>query len=223
MSAHCNWPASSRRQLTAQDAAANARASMAAAAGQRPDPVLKAGIDNLPITAPDRFSLTRDFMTMRSIGVMQEFTRADKRKRARGALRARGRSARDAQRARALVELRRDTAHGLARAPLPGTHARAAAAPARRERGCRSTPPRPPIAAAAARRPSVRRARGGRADRRPHRASRARRSRRRADALARWVGAAAARRRSARAARRSTRCTMRRPARRGSTPCRSSR
>ncbi|REM67674.1 TolC family protein, partial [Mycobacterium tuberculosis] len=51
---------------------------MAVAAGQRPDPVLRAGISNLPVNGEDRFSLTRDFMTMRSVGVMQEFTRSDK-------------------------------------------------------------------------------------------------------------------------------------------------
>ena len=52
---------------------------MAVAAGQLPDPVLKAGIDNLPVTGEDRFSTTRDFMTMRRIGVMQELTRGEKR------------------------------------------------------------------------------------------------------------------------------------------------
>ena len=50
----------------------------AVVAGQRPDPVLKAGINNLPVTGPDRYSTTQDFMTMRSIGVMQELTRAEK-------------------------------------------------------------------------------------------------------------------------------------------------
>ena len=68
------------RQLAAQDAAASAARQMAVAAGQRPDPTLKAGINNLPIDGPDQFSLSRDFMTMRSIALMQEFTRADKRK-----------------------------------------------------------------------------------------------------------------------------------------------
>ncbi len=68
------------RQLAAQDAAIVASKEMAAAAGQLPDPVLKLGIDNLPIDGEDRYSLTRDFMTMRRIGVMQEFTRDDKRK-----------------------------------------------------------------------------------------------------------------------------------------------
>lgn len=67
------------RQLSAQDMAVTASRDMALAAGQLPDPVLKAGIDNLPINGPDRGSLTRDFMTMRRIGLMQEITRADKR------------------------------------------------------------------------------------------------------------------------------------------------
>ncbi len=53
---------------------------MAVAAGQLPDPVLKLGLDNVPVTGPDQFSLTRDFMTQRSISVAQEFTRSDKRK-----------------------------------------------------------------------------------------------------------------------------------------------
>lgn len=53
---------------------------MAVAAGQLPDPVLKLGLDNVPVSGPDQYSLSRDFMTMRSISVMQEFTRADKRR-----------------------------------------------------------------------------------------------------------------------------------------------
>ncbi len=67
------------RMLVAQDAAVTASREMAVAAGQLPDPTLKLGIDNLPIDTADRFSLTRDFMTMRQIGVMQEFTRSEKR------------------------------------------------------------------------------------------------------------------------------------------------
>jgi hypothetical protein len=38
-----------------------------------------AGSHNLPVNESDRFILTRDFVTMRSIGVTQEFTRSDKR------------------------------------------------------------------------------------------------------------------------------------------------
>jgi outer membrane protein TolC len=67
------------RQLAAQDSAVTASREMAAAAGQLPDPTLKFGIDNLPVTGPDAYSLTNDFMTMRRIGIMQEFTRGEKR------------------------------------------------------------------------------------------------------------------------------------------------
>lgn len=97
------------RQLVAQDRAAAAAREMALAAGQLPDPTLKAGINNLPIDGADRFSLTRDFMTMRSIGVMQEFTRDEKRK-ARSARFDRDAEAAEAGRAVALANLRRDTA-----------------------------------------------------------------------------------------------------------------
>ena len=67
------------RQLPAQDAAIGAAREMAVAAGQLPDPVFKAGIDNLPVSGPDRYHIGSDFMTMRRIGVMQELTRSDKR------------------------------------------------------------------------------------------------------------------------------------------------
>ncbi|MBS0309506.1 MAG: TolC family protein [Proteobacteria bacterium] len=69
------------RQLSAKDYAASASRELAVAAGQLPDPTLKVGIDNLPVNGPDRLSVSNDFMTMRRIGVMQEFTRADKRQR----------------------------------------------------------------------------------------------------------------------------------------------
>lgn len=65
--------------LVAQQAAASAARQMALAAGQVPDPVLTVGVNNLPVNGADAWSLTSDFMTMRSIGVMQEFTRQDKR------------------------------------------------------------------------------------------------------------------------------------------------
>src|SRR5258707_7218258 len=67
------------RQLVAQDSAVRSSREMAVAAGQLPDPVLKAGVDNLPVNGEDRFSVTRDFMTMRRIGVTQELTRGEKR------------------------------------------------------------------------------------------------------------------------------------------------
>ncbi len=97
------------QQLLAQGALTAAAREQAVAAGQLPDPVLKFGIDNLPANGSDRGSLTRDFMTMRRIGVMQEIIRSEKRQ-----LRAE-RFERDAQRVQAqrqltLARLQRDTA-----------------------------------------------------------------------------------------------------------------
>ena len=97
------------RQLPAQEAAAAAAREMSIAAGQRPDPVLKAGINNLPVNGADRFSLSRDFMTMRSIGVMQEFTRDGKLK-ARTARFEREAEFAEAGRDLLLANLQRDTA-----------------------------------------------------------------------------------------------------------------
>ncbi|HAN55997.1 MAG TPA: hypothetical protein DCQ77_07335, partial [Betaproteobacteria bacterium] len=65
--------------LSAEDAQLEAARQAAIPAGELPDPKLVLGIDNLPITGPDRFNLTRDFMTMRRIGVMQEVPNSDKR------------------------------------------------------------------------------------------------------------------------------------------------
>lgn len=97
------------QQLVAQDRAAKAARDMAVAAGQRPDPTLKFGVNNLPIDGPDRFSLGRDFMTMQSVGVMQEFTREDKRL-ARARRMESEAEASEAARAVALAGLQRDTA-----------------------------------------------------------------------------------------------------------------
>jgi len=67
------------RQLPAQDFAVTASRDLAVAAGRLPDPMLRIGLDNLPITGPDRFSIDNDFMTMRRIGISQEITRTEKR------------------------------------------------------------------------------------------------------------------------------------------------
>ncbi len=97
------------QQLVAQNHATAAARDMAVSAAQQPDPVLKLGINNLPINGPDRFSVTRDFMTMRSVGLMQEFTRQDKRL-ARSMRFEREAQASEASRAQALAQLQRDTA-----------------------------------------------------------------------------------------------------------------
>jgi outer membrane protein TolC len=67
------------RALAAQDAAVSAAREMEVAAGQLPDPVATVGVNNLPVNGPDAWSFTKDFMTMTSVGVMQEFTREEKR------------------------------------------------------------------------------------------------------------------------------------------------
>jgi outer membrane protein TolC len=54
-------------------------AEVARAAGQLPDPVLRVGVDNLPVTGADRFSTTRDSMTMKRIGISQEWMSPAKR------------------------------------------------------------------------------------------------------------------------------------------------
>ncbi len=48
-------------------------------ARELPDPQLKIGVDNLPLEGGDKWSFTRDFMTMRRIGVAQAFIRSEKR------------------------------------------------------------------------------------------------------------------------------------------------
>jgi len=69
-----------RSQLTrSARAGATSAAAMARAAGQQPDPVLTAGVDNLPATGSKRFSTNAEDMTMKRIGVAQEWVSAEKR------------------------------------------------------------------------------------------------------------------------------------------------
>jgi outer membrane protein TolC len=65
--------------VSAYDAAARGARESAIAAAQLPDPVLRAGVDNLPVNGPDAWSFDRDFMTMGRIGVMQEIVSGAKR------------------------------------------------------------------------------------------------------------------------------------------------
>ena len=67
-------------QLASQRAMVDAAREMAGPAGELPDPKLKLGVENVPTNGADSWSLTRDFMTMSKIGVMQEFPREAKRK-----------------------------------------------------------------------------------------------------------------------------------------------
>src|SRR5512143_3946070 len=97
------------QQLVSQRAMVDASREMAIPAGELPDPKLKAGVENVPTQGDDAWSLTRDFMTMSKIGLMQEFPSAEKRR-----LKTQ-RAERDAERATAVIEattlaIERDTA-----------------------------------------------------------------------------------------------------------------
>jgi outer membrane protein TolC len=97
------------RKLVAQDAAILAARDLAVAAGQLPDPLLRAGIDNLPVNGPDQFSLTADSMTMRRIGVIQELPGAAKRQ-LRAEVYERAADKAGAEKALAAAAIARDTA-----------------------------------------------------------------------------------------------------------------
>lgn len=66
-------------QLLAQSAAVRSAREGAVGAAELPDPKLVLGVQNIPAEGSDRFSTTRDNMSMRNIGVMQEFPREEKR------------------------------------------------------------------------------------------------------------------------------------------------
>lgn len=76
--------------ITGQQAAIDASRQNAVAESELPDPRLKLGINNLPLNGADQYSVTRDFMTMRSIAIEQMVPAGDKRrlKGARGRLEA---------------------------------------------------------------------------------------------------------------------------------------
>ncbi len=65
--------------MLAAQASVRASSEAAVRAGQLPDPMLKAGIDNLPVNGPQRFTVGQDFMTMRRIGIAQEWVSGEKR------------------------------------------------------------------------------------------------------------------------------------------------
>ncbi|MFG6486850.1 TolC family protein [Roseateles sp. BYS78W] len=72
----------------ARHAAAMSAAESSRAASQLPDPVFSAGIDNLPVTGPDRLSTNRESMTTKRVGFSQEWVSADKRAAREAAARA---------------------------------------------------------------------------------------------------------------------------------------
>ena len=98
----------SQRVVAAQAQTLAARERLPAA-GQWPDPVLTFGVNDLPVSRPDRFSFTRDSNTQRSIGVSQQWTRADKRQARTERAQHEVEAALIAQRS-ALITLQRETA-----------------------------------------------------------------------------------------------------------------
>ena len=67
------------QQLAAEDLGVAASRERASVSGTLPDPMLKFGVDNLPVEGATRFSTQRDFMTMRRIGLSQEWVRPSTR------------------------------------------------------------------------------------------------------------------------------------------------
>jgi len=96
-------------QIASQQAMMKSAREMSTPAGELPDPKLIAGVENVPTEGADRWSLTRDFMTMTRVGVMQDFPRAEKRElRVRRAEREAARI--EAQVAASAASIRREAA-----------------------------------------------------------------------------------------------------------------
>ncbi len=66
-------------RLAAQRHALSAAASQVGRAGELPDPRLKLGLENLPVTGTGRYRYDADFMTSRTIGIAQDFPNSAKR------------------------------------------------------------------------------------------------------------------------------------------------
>ncbi len=69
--------------LQARSAEVKSTQSAARAAGRLPDPKLRVGFDNFPVSGPVAGSFTQESMTMGSIALMQEVPNGDKRRSAR--------------------------------------------------------------------------------------------------------------------------------------------
>jgi len=67
-------------EITGRQATITAAEQAAIPAGALPDPKLSLGINNMPVEGENKFSTSADFMTMRQLGVMQEFPNAAKRR-----------------------------------------------------------------------------------------------------------------------------------------------
>ena len=95
--------------IAQQTANVEAEAARSLAAGRLPDPKLAFGVEDLPVTGPNQWSLTRDDFTMRTIGLMQDFPNGAKRAAQTAAASAAVATA-EAQRRVSMLSVRRDTA-----------------------------------------------------------------------------------------------------------------
>ncbi len=66
-------------RLAAQRFAVTAAGQQMGRAGELPDPRLKLGLENLPVTGPARYRYDQDFMTQRTVGIAQDFPNESKR------------------------------------------------------------------------------------------------------------------------------------------------
>jgi cobalt-zinc-cadmium efflux system outer membrane protein len=95
--------------IAVQTASVEAAQSASVAAGRLPDPKLTVGVENFPVTGEERGSLTRDFMTMRKVGLMQDVPNGRKRESRAAAATANTQRA-GAERRVSILMVRRDTA-----------------------------------------------------------------------------------------------------------------
>jgi outer membrane protein, heavy metal efflux system len=96
-------------KLAAQSSAVSAAAEQVGRSSALPDPKLRLGIDNMPVSGPDAYNLTSDSQTMKRIGVMQEVPNSDKRK-ARSERAAREQALESVSLIAQRAQLRQDTA-----------------------------------------------------------------------------------------------------------------
>lgn len=96
-------------QLQASLAGVTSATQAAHAAGRLPDPMLMLGVENFPITGADAFDIAADGMTMRSVGMRQDFP-AGARRRAERVVAARAVDRAQADVATTRLAVRRATA-----------------------------------------------------------------------------------------------------------------
>jgi len=95
--------------IARESANVEAARSASGAAGRLPDPKLAVGIENLPVTGSEQWSLNRDFMTMRKVGIAQDIPNHAKRQ-AQAAEADAAVARAEAERRVSVLTVRRDTA-----------------------------------------------------------------------------------------------------------------